>query len=68
MNRPNDTAIVPQPHGLDLLRRCPHCQALFALRSLGNETCTNQGVIHVYQCVKCQTETRYLTSVPDRTL
>ena len=66
MDSTGENAIVPLPGGPGLSYRCPHCLAWFALRFMGNKTRPLKPQIAIYQCIRCRTETRYVTSAHER--
>jgi hypothetical protein len=46
----DNTSLLPSPLQPSLLRQCPVCRKLFALRSLRIETDDRVGEVSVYRC------------------
>jgi hypothetical protein len=64
----DNTSLLPSPLQPSLLRRCPLCRKLFALRRLRVETDDKVGEVSVYRCQKCGQESKFVTCLPPHTL
>jgi len=58
------SSILPKPPQPGILKQCPHCRRLFALREVRVESDTRVGEVRVYSCTACGREQKYVKSLP----
>jgi hypothetical protein len=62
------TPILTSPMQPSLLRQCPKCGRLFALRHLRTEQHEKMDEVKVYGCKSCGHETKYAAKLPRNTM
>jgi hypothetical protein len=58
------SSILPNPPQPGILKQCPHCRRLFALREVRLESDSRVGEVRVYSCTACGREHKFVTRLP----
>lgn len=58
------SSILPNPPQPGILKQCPHCRRLFALREVRLESDSRFGEVRVYLCTACGRELKFVKSLP----